>query len=570
MANEASVQDGELRPGDVCDGYRIVSLIAAGGMGDIYEAVHGLTGKMVAIKCLKVHHRDKEDARARMKMEAVVLSELRHPNLVRVYDAGVTERGAVWIAMERLCGQTLRDLLHGSGCLSIPDALHYAAEIADGVGAVHEANVIHRDLKPENVFITDKRLVKVLDLGTGKFTGYGLKSTDGARVVGTTAYMAPEQIKGLRLDPRADVYALGLILYEMIAGRHALADDSAGLPAAIEQVALLQLQATPSPLTSVLSCPTYVSSLVDRAMSKDRAHRPPSMAAFAADLRALGKRFIADTRLDGSSVGLRTPSDALREKLGAPRRSSSPPPHPDLLQTEIKGPPDFTQQGSSRAPTREPTLELSLSSMSPLPSGTPLPNEIAVARAASSDVVEVATRTNPIAFGRSIDLTPEPLSLTEQRLLTGWWRSRMAMTLCLGAVIGVPPAVMGVLWWTDHRGGRPAAESAPRSITETEPSAPTVPFDPPAEPQALAAPAPATEPAPLAAAAPEPPVAVPTVTRAASKSAAHARASAAEASRAVASTSSSRTPVATAVSPPGPPSAPRPQTPRAPLPPSGL
>src|SRR5438132_743192 len=112
-------------------------------------------------------------------------------------------------------------------------------ELRPGDGAVHDANVIPRDLKPENIFITERQVVKVLDLGTGKFSGYGLKSTDGARIIGTTAYMAPEQVKGMRVDARADVYALGLIVYEMIAGRHPLAGVS-GLPRAIEQVALLQ------------------------------------------------------------------------------------------------------------------------------------------------------------------------------------------------------------------------------------------------------------------------------------------------------------------------------------------
>src|SRR5882672_8774223 len=172
MVHGAAQEEGELRPGDVCDAYRVVALIAAGGMGDVYEAVHQASGKAVALKCMKQRHRDKEDARARMKMEAVVLAELRHANLVQVYDAGVNDAGTIWIAMERLHGRTLRDLLHEQVRISIPDALYYASEVADGVGAVHDANVIHRDLKPENVYITDRRLVKVFDLGTGKFTGY--------------------------------------------------------------------------------------------------------------------------------------------------------------------------------------------------------------------------------------------------------------------------------------------------------------------------------------------------------------------------------------------------------------
>ncbi|MET0596087.1 MAG: serine/threonine-protein kinase, partial [Polyangiaceae bacterium] len=310
----------ELSPGDVCDEYRILSLIAAGGMGDVYEAVHQPTGRNVAVKCLKVRHRNKEDARARMKMEAVVLSELQHENLVQVYDAGINDAGTVWFAMERLHGQTLRDILYRARELPIPDALHYASEIADGADAVHDVNVIHRDLKPENVFVTDDNVVKVLDLGTGKFTGYGLNSTDRMRVIGTTAYMSPEQIKGLRVDARADVYALGLILYEMIAGRHPLVpEDGAGLPQGVEQIALMQLQMTPKPLADVAAhCPRYVSSIVDRAIAKDREQRLPNMAALSRELRAARKRFVAESQFDGG--GGPPMGEGLREKFGAPPR----------------------------------------------------------------------------------------------------------------------------------------------------------------------------------------------------------------------------------------------------------
>src|SRR5947209_819320 len=111
MDKRAPEREAEFSAGDVCDEYRILSLIAAGGMGDVYEAVHRTSGRVVALKCLKVKHLSKNDARARMKMEAIVLSELQHANVVQVYDAGISDHGMVWIAMERLHGQTLRQLL---------------------------------------------------------------------------------------------------------------------------------------------------------------------------------------------------------------------------------------------------------------------------------------------------------------------------------------------------------------------------------------------------------------------------------------------------------------------------
>jgi eukaryotic-like serine/threonine-protein kinase len=486
MATGTSDNDGELRPGDVVDAYRVVSLIAAGGMGDVYEAVHQPTGRKVALKCLKLRHRDKEDARARMKLEAVVLAELRHANLVEVYDAGVTEAGAIWIAMERLHGKTLRELLQMSGALSIPDALYYAGEVADGVGAVHDANVIHRDLKPENVFITERQLVKVLDLGTGKFSGYGLKSTDGARVIGTTAYMAPEQIKGMRVDARADIYALGLVVYEMISGRHPLAGVS-GLPRAIEQVALLQLQTMPKPLAEVVrGCPPYLAAIVHRAIAKDRDPRHATMHALSAELRAARKRYIAENRLDESSVDLRAAGEALRQKLGAPPRRTPLPPSPpatptpaamssvdvpfDLAKTELQDPPEFMSIRSTPNPvasSREPTLELPMSVVSFAP------------QTARSSAASMPTRTNPLGVARIPDLTPEPLSVPDRRRASSRFRSRrFAITLGLGALIGVPPAIFGVYLWSSHR-QTASAEPAPPAIEVTQqPVPPAVPVAP--------------------------------------------------------------------------------------------
>jgi serine/threonine-protein kinase len=495
------MQEGELSPGDLCDDYRIVDLIAAGGMGDVYEAVHQVTGKTVAVKCLKVRHRNKEDARARMKMEAVVLSELQHANLVQVYDAGVTEAGMVWIAMERLQGQTLRDLLYRSGPLPVPDALFYAGEIADGVDAVHEVNVIHRDLKPENVFVTRRNVVKVLDLGTGKFTGYGLNSTDRMRVIGTTAYMSPEQIKGLKVDPRADVYSLGLILYEMLAGRHALAgaDGGTGLPMELERLAIMQLQMTPTPLAQLLpGLPGYVAHVVERAIAKNRDDRFATMSEFSREIRAARKRFVAENRLDDAPAELLAKIVGLREKLGAPPRESGHPgparaktpsqsgarpdpwterpeahasdafktvPHregSEALRTEIDDPsgeqafktelqtrpPGLAAGGETPPPSYERTLEVSHFS---LPPG--VVESRGADRAMPGDIRIQTTHTNPLG-ALVLDETPAPLAMPEVGGRRGFWARptvrRVAVTLGLGAAIGIPPAVLGVLW-TVHR-----------------------------------------------------------------------------------------------------------------------
>jgi eukaryotic-like serine/threonine-protein kinase len=475
---------GELSPGDRCENYRIVRLIAAGGMGDVYEAMHDATGHAVALKCLKVRHRLKEDARTRMKMEAVVLSELQHANLVQVFDAGVTDSGMVWIAMERLHGETLRELLFFHGALPVERALFYACEIADGVDAVNAVNVVHRDLKPENVFVTDQDGVKVLDLGTGKFTGYGLNSTDRMRIVGTTAYMSPEQLKGLRVDARADVYALGLMVHEMITGRHALLSgaDATELPEDVEQMAMLQLSLTPAPLEeAVPGIPAYISTVVARALAKNRDERYRTMSDFARELRAARKRYIAENQLEGRRDRL-TPTVGLRHKLGQelpataalgpePARRSSPP---APAQGRRSSPPE--RPSSSRALSTDIQQRPPILDTGPTPVPAPLeylPTEELAEGDDGTRARAKTTNTGPVRAPSQPTLDPMSYPGTgsaPRPQKRGVFASRPALrrigaTLGLGAIIGIPPAVIGVVW-TMHR--------APKAAVEAPASAPIV------------------------------------------------------------------------------------------------
>src|SRR5262249_53715329 len=162
------------------------------------------------------------DLRKRMMMEAALLVELRHANLVAVHDAGITDAGVAWMSMEYLEGSLLRARMRPGRGISLGKAIEWTRQTALGVAAAHEVRVVHRDLKPENLFVTDDDRIKVLDFGTAKFFGYGMRTT-GRYSIGTPAYMAPEQIEGGVVDVRADIYALGVILYEMIAGSHPFA-----------------------------------------------------------------------------------------------------------------------------------------------------------------------------------------------------------------------------------------------------------------------------------------------------------------------------------------------------------
>jgi serine/threonine protein kinase len=278
------VKSQAFRVGDLCAQYEIVSLLAVGGSGEVYRAVQRSMGRTVALKCLQLRHVARSDLKARMEMESRALGRINHPNVVTVYDAGCTDDGVVWIAMELLVGHTMREVLQERWRLPLAEAVSCAIDVAEGVGAAHEQQIIHRDIKPENVFLTERGVTKVLDLGTAKIHGWGkLKTTDRGRVIGTPAYMAPEHIRCVGVDARTDVYAVGLLLYEMLAG-HPFAhmadlDD-------YQEIARLQLYGTPRPLTQVVrSVPEGVSRVVLRALSKDVARRQQSMPEFLAELR---------------------------------------------------------------------------------------------------------------------------------------------------------------------------------------------------------------------------------------------------------------------------------------------
>src|SRR5664280_1530876 len=213
-----------LGAGRVVDRYRIVRLIASGGTARVYEAVHAYTQRPVALKVM--HHRlaNRPDIVERFRNEAMALSSIRHDNVVNVENAGLTEDGHVFIAMDLLNGENLRTVLNQARRLELHAATKLIGEVADGVAAAHEIHVIHRDLKPENIFCVKGGPAKVLDLGTAKFAGNNAPTTQTARgkVTGTAAYIAPERLAGEPGDERSDIYSLGLVLYECIAGFHPL------------------------------------------------------------------------------------------------------------------------------------------------------------------------------------------------------------------------------------------------------------------------------------------------------------------------------------------------------------
>ena len=215
--------------------YVILSLIGAGGMGEVYRARDTQLGRDVAIKVLPAFLSNDPNRLRRFEQEARAAAALNHPNILAVYQMGAYE-GSPYLVSELLEGATLRDLMKG-GPLSSRKAIDYGTQIAHGLAAAHDKGIVHRDLKPENLFVTKGGRAKILDFGLAKLMqphpqfdetlptmGVGTETgtgTDPGMVMGTVGYMSPEQVRGLPADHRADIFAFGAVLYEMLSGQRA-------------------------------------------------------------------------------------------------------------------------------------------------------------------------------------------------------------------------------------------------------------------------------------------------------------------------------------------------------------
>jgi eukaryotic-like serine/threonine-protein kinase len=307
--------------------YVLGPALGAGGMGEVYRAHDSRLGRDVAIKILPPDVADDPERLRRFEAEARAAAALNHPNILTVFDVGrLRAKGAsasasgasadklagqgredeiAYLVTELLEGRTLRAVIDG-GAVPLPRALDYAVQIAEGLAAAHARGIVHRDLKPENLFVTTDGRVKILDFGLAKtlhipdaaaptLTGVGLVT--GAHVVlGTPGYMAPEQVRGEPADHRADIFAFGCVLYELLGGRRAF-----GGATTLEVLSAI-LQDTPAPLASI-DC----DRIVAKALEKDPALRYQS----AADLRTDVQRLKRD--LDPSRVVV-APSPAPRKR----------------------------------------------------------------------------------------------------------------------------------------------------------------------------------------------------------------------------------------------------------------
>ncbi|HET9952932.1 MAG TPA: protein kinase [Polyangiaceae bacterium] len=268
--------------------YEVRACLGRGGHAHVYEAYDAFVDRAVAIKVIGPSESGSQELLRRAQSEARVLARLQHPNIVRMYEAGMTDEGFVYLVMEKLEGRTLLDVSRDPGRLRPREALEIAVQIADALLVAHVQGVLHRDLKPANVFVTADNRIKVLDFGVAKIKDYGAHSTRRDVIQGTMIYMAPEQLQGLTLTPRSDIFALGTMLYELLYRHPVLLGEC--VPSFAE-VGWLQIATLP-PMLDTLdpSIPRYVARFVQRCLLKRPEDRFESMLQVAEAARTALER----------------------------------------------------------------------------------------------------------------------------------------------------------------------------------------------------------------------------------------------------------------------------------------
>jgi tetratricopeptide (TPR) repeat protein/TolB-like protein/predicted Ser/Thr protein kinase len=257
--------------------YQIVERLGGGGMGLVYKARDTRLDRDVALKFLPKEWSHEPLLRERFSREARAASALDHPNICTVFDIGETDDGQLFIAMAYCTGPTLKQRIH-EGPMSVEQAVDFAIQIASALESAHEAGIVHRDIKPANILLTERDQVKVVDFGLAKLAGEAAVTREGS-VIGTPAYMSPEQATGEEVDGRSDLWALGAVLYEMLTGRRAFAAD--------HERAILHsiLSSDPTPIDARRpDVPAELSRIVRRLMSRDPKQRYQTAGELLYDL----------------------------------------------------------------------------------------------------------------------------------------------------------------------------------------------------------------------------------------------------------------------------------------------
>jgi len=427
---------GALKTGDnFARKYVIKSLLGEGGMGVVYRAVDTILDEPVALKVISERLVGGQDSVERMKREVVLARRVSHPNVCRIYDIGESEAGVPYVSMEYIDGRPLGDLIAESGALSLREGVPLARQVLDALSAAHKVNVIHRDLKPDNIMVTKDGRAVIMDFGLS-LSEDSRRVTQAGSVIGTPHYMAPEQVRGQNVDPRADLYAIGVILFRMFTGR---------LPFSGGIIEILRGHLeTPPPRPSEFNpgVPRELEAIILTALEKDPARRFASAEEFLLALDPIEPATVRSSTESGRVVRL-------------PRTQKRAHEAADSAPTQQAGDDD---QEAVRRYLAQPTVE---GREQPTRALEPEPTRVAPTR----------PRPRPETPARPAPPTP----------------SRTGVVVGAG---GAALVAAGVLGWFVTRPGEPAPEPPPVSVAATLPAPSLAPVTPP--PATLVTPPPPT------------------------------------------------------------------------------
>jgi eukaryotic-like serine/threonine-protein kinase len=300
------VENSELRAGQTIGHYEVLSMLGKGGMGEVYLANDTKLGRKVALKFLPNAFTQDQERLRRFEQEARAVSALNHPNIITIYEIRETD-STLMIATEFIEGETLRERM-ARNRLSLTESLHIAIQTADALTAAHKAGITHRDIKPDNIMLRTDALVKVLDFGLAKLAGSSASAsqlealtkkanTAAGMIMGTVGYMSPEQARGSAVDARSDIFSLGTVIYEMVAGIKPFAGDTPS------DVLAAVLKTEPPPVTRVApEVPAELERIIKKSLRKDREERYQGVKDLLVDLKSVKEELSFQAKLSQSVV----------------------------------------------------------------------------------------------------------------------------------------------------------------------------------------------------------------------------------------------------------------------------
>lgn len=453
--------------GSVFHEYRVTRYVGQGLHGQVFEVAHLHTGEPFALKVMHLEDRNDVKKVQRALATAKGTYTIQHANVVRVHNLSCEPDGMVWLLMEMLTGRPLSRILgHGRQCSPL-FALDVAIEIAWGLDAAHEVGIIHRDIKPDNVFITAEGVVKVIDFSIAKVIPAGIQTTRRGYGMGTAHYMAPDNIRGGEPDARFDVYALGILLWELLAGYHPFHDAGRDTNEIIRRQAFVEL----GPLSLLLHLPEYLDALIRRATAKDPNARFFSMAELAKEMQRVREQLESDAA--GQRIVLRRPPPGepmLRNPLA----------HRESRSARVPDPEPAPPMPAERVILEDGITSEALKATMPLPSnvgpGGTVPLRANEIRAAVDNLTRAPEPSVPRETPQSVTRTtpPEPPPAPVPR------PSRRARSFGIILVLALAASV--ITWIVVlravgvHRGPAVTAELPPLpSLTVTPPTPEPVP-----------------------------------------------------------------------------------------------